>query len=202
MVDAQHTPPGDRSFVTSVVKHLAGAVALVLVVSAAFWAVGQVRTDDGSPTITAQPGDGTETVTDEPTSTADPANETSPSPAGEDTETEPASPTETDTETTSEPPAEPIDPATISVQVLDAVVDDDGEAASGVASSLRADGYRVVAENQAVRQYEQTTVFYTSGNEDAARQIAAAYGFEVVQEQPGNLSEDVDVHVVVGLDDA
>lgn len=86
------------------------------------------------------------------------------------------------------------------MQVLDAVIDDGGQTARDVASRLSDDGYRVVATNKAVRRYDVTTVFYTAGNQAKARQIAAVYGFSRVEAQPGNLSESVDVHLVVGAD--
>ena len=92
-----------------------------------------------------------------------------------------------------------IEPDTISVQVLDGFQDDGGAAADGVAAQLRDDGYRVVAQNPALR-YEVTTVLWTAGNEAAGQQIARDIGAAEVREQPGNLSTSVMVHVVVGAD--
>jgi hypothetical protein len=98
-----------------------------------------------------------------------------------------------------EPDAPAMPPGDISIQVLDGYKTDGGTAARGVAASLRDQGYRVVAENQAL-SYERTAVLWTEGNEAAARQVAAEIGAAEVRPQPGNLSSAVDVHVVVGAD--
>lgn len=95
-----------------------------------------------------------------------------------------------------------IAPSSISVQVLDAVRDDGSAAAEDVEQRLKADGYRVVANNPASKTYEVTTVFYSEGYEAQARQIADAYGWSAVEPKPSNLSSSVQVHVVVGLDEA
>ena len=92
-------------------------------------------------------------------------------------------------------------PSEISLQVLDGVGTDGGNAASQMAQRLRDGGFNVVAQNPAVA-YQTTTVLWTSGNEDKARQVAAEIGAGDVRPQPGNLSESVDVHVVVGADRA
>lgn len=92
-----------------------------------------------------------------------------------------------------------IDPATITVQVLDGYQADGGTAAAAVASQLSDAGYDIVAQNPALR-YEQTTVLWTAGFEAEARQVAAAIGAAEVRQQPGNLSSQVAVHVVVGSD--
>jgi hypothetical protein len=91
------------------------------------------------------------------------------------------------------------EPNDVSVQVLNAA-GEDGTRARVAEGQLRDDGYRIVATNPAVRTYERTTVFYTPGAEGKAQQIADEYGYAVVEEKPGNLSANVDVHVVVGQD--
>ncbi|MBS3940591.1 MAG: LytR C-terminal domain-containing protein, partial [Actinobacteria bacterium] len=106
---------------------------------------------------------------------------------------------EPEPEEPAEEPAATIPPGDISIQVLDGYKADGGAAMRGVAEQLRGQGYRVVAENQAV-DYRVTTVLWTQGNEAAARQVAAAIGAGDVRPQPGNLSESVSVHVVVGAD--
>lgn len=115
--------------------------------------------------------------------------------AGEDQEAEP------DDEGSEEAgdAAASIDPGEISVQVLDGYQQDGGAAADAVAEQLTAAGYDVVAQNPALR-YEVTTVLWTSGNQDAARQVAAEIDAAEVEAQPGTLSEEVAVHVVVGAD--
>ena len=101
-----------------------------------------------------------------------------------------------------EPPApqDPtIDPATISVQVLDGYQADGGAAANAVTAELREAGYNIIAQNPALR-YEVTTVLWTAGHEAEARQVAAEIGATEAREQSGNLSSQVAVHVVVGSD--
>ena len=92
-----------------------------------------------------------------------------------------------------------IAPETVSVQVLDGFQDDGGTAADGVAAQLTDAGYRVVAQNPALR-YDATTVLWTEGNEAEGQQVARDIGAAEVREQPGNLSTSVMVHVVVGSD--
>lgn len=98
-----------------------------------------------------------------------------------------------------QPTGDAIDPATITVQVLDGYQQDGGAAAGALADEIEAAGYDVIARNPALR-YDVTAVLYTAGNEDAGRQIAAEIGAAEVREQPGNLSTAVAVHVVVGAD--
>ena len=187
-MSAGHTPEGDRSFTSSVVRNLAGALALVALVTAAFWGVGRFQADSAGPgpIITGSPSEPSEPPASTPPSTE---GSDSPSPS------ESVEPSETQTPA---PPA--IDPASISVQVLDAA-GDGGEKATDVAAKLRAAGYRVVAETDAVRVYEESTAFFTRGHQPAARQIAEFLpAFDVVDEKPANLTDSVNVHIVVGED--
>lgn len=230
---AKHTPPDDNSFQLSLVKHASAAVALVAVVAAAFWGVGQIRTpeddlaveqvdetaSEGEPARTEDdpidlaagesetdtPAEPTEAVTSEPApeatepteaETSEPEPEPTPTPTPSKSPSPKPSPTATAEPATSGEFA----PGDISVQVLDAVLDDGGETSKRVFDELKADGYRAVARNQAVRKYDVTTVMYTPGNEAKARQIAKQYGYSRVEPQPGNLSNSVDVHLVVGAD--
>jgi outer membrane biosynthesis protein TonB len=119
----------------------------------------------------------------EPADEADEAPEPDPEPTPEETED----------------PTPSLPAGDISIQVLDGYKADGGAAARGVAATLRDDGYRIVAENQAL-SYDRTAVLWTAGNEAAARQVAARIGAAEVRAQPGNLSTAVDVHVVVGAD--
>ncbi len=227
----KHAEPGDRSFAISVAKHAGAAVALVLVVALAFWAIGASRGGDEvaiEPAPTTDAGSETATTDDGSTdTTSDPADSTGDDPAadpatgdpdGEDpaaTASEPApaasepAATEPDPEPEPEPAASETEapsgnqqfaPANVSIQVLDAVLDDDGAAADAYAARARGDGYRVVAVNKAIRVYTTTTVFYTPGNEAKARQVAAQYGFSAVEPAPDNLNPSVDIHLVIGTD--
>lgn len=210
MNEPKHTT-GDSGFVASVVRHVGSGMALVLVVAGAFWGIGQARgPDQGDPVITrpaatsASPAtetdqDSTSVAADStpPTATAPPTSadtgEASPTSAGA------ATPTTTD-EASPSASIPDIDPAEVSLQILDAA-GDDGSRAEAAAATLRDDGHPIAARNQAVRGYESSTLFYTDGHEAEARAIAAAHPqFGVVEEKPANLSESVDVHVIVGAD--
>ena len=219
---AKHAPEGDTSVLSSVGKHLGAAVGLVAIVAAAFWGIGQVQADDpdaGDSPVIANPSDDPTTPpptaepSDEPTGDPEPSSEPEPEPTSEP-EPEPTSEAPEPTAAPSpEPSPEPeptasettddgrIAPSSISVQVLDAVLDDESAAAKDVQERMQADGYRVVARNKASKTYEVTTVFYTAGFEAQARQIAADYGWSEVAEKPDNLSDSVQVHVVVGFDE-
>lgn len=111
-----------------------------------------------------------------------------------------------DEEPAEEPPAEEepatepeIDPSTISVQVLDGYREDGGTAADAVFEQLQSAGYNIIARNPAIA-YEVTTVLWTEGFEAEGRQVAQEIGAAEVRQQPGNLSNEVNVHVVVGAD--
>lgn len=108
---------------------------------------------------------------------------------------------ESDDETDDEPaaPDPEIDPASVSVQVLDGYRQDGGAAADEVYGQLDSAGYDIIARNPAIA-YEVTTVLWTAGHEAEGRQVAQEIGAAEVREQPGNLSTEVNVHVVVGAD--
>jgi hypothetical protein len=218
---------------SSLLRHLAVAAGVIVLVAGAFWAIGAVGDDEPSLVVADAP-DGAEDAAEEPA--GDPAPEedeaeddaaVSDESQGEDaaddaSESEDAAeePVEDDAdeadeadeepdvaeeepepEPEPEPEADRIDPASVTVQVLDGYRADGGTAARTVAASLRDGGYRVVAENPALA-YEVTTVLFTAGNEAAARQVAADLGAPEVREKPANLSDQVAVHVVVGADRA
>jgi hypothetical protein len=212
----------------SVLRNVGSAVGLVVLVAALFGAIGMIgradtptplaadgpasdeaadapddaeTTEEPAPEATEEPDAQTD-VTDDTEDAADEAEvveEADPEPAAtEDPEPEPE-PEPSPEATEDQPAAAGIPPGDISIQVLDGYKTDGGAAARGIAASLRDDGYRVIAENQAL-SYDRTTVLWTDGNEAAARQVAAAIGAADVRQQPGNLSSAVDVHVVVGAD--
>jgi hypothetical protein len=127
-----------------------------------------------------------------------PADPTPPT-AEPDDEPDPDEGTSPDEGTEPDTPDTGFDPATISVQVLDGYQLDGGDAANAIAEQLRTAGYDIIAENPAIA-YEVTTVLWTAGFEAQARQVAEEIGAAEVREQPGNLSTQVAVHVVVGAD--
>ena len=196
-----------------------GALLLVGVMAAGFWLVGLATDPGGTPLADAvsedagEPGgeptdpdpdrsvEGEEdepprveqpepdpVPLEEPTEEPAPEDEDAPQPDGEDDAPAPDGPGR-------------IDPADVSVQVLDGYQQDGGAAVDEVAARLGELGYRVVATNPALR-YEVTTVLWTDGFEAEGRQVAEDLGAAEVRQQPGNLSTQVAVHVVVGADRA
>jgi hypothetical protein len=88
----------------------------------------------------------------------------------------------------------------VSVQVLN------GTASAGaddaVIRRLARLGYEVVAVVTAAHLYDDTTVFWSSSrSRRAARALARRFGWRSLP-KPANLSPGVDVHVVVGADEA
>lgn len=193
------SPPRDVGLRTSLLRHLGAALAVVVLAAGLFGAVGQLRADPDEQVAagsgTSDPDTGAESEPSEPGEPDDVATTASPSPSptpDEATPTETASPEPTET---SEPER---DPSTILVQVLDGV--GDGETAELVAQQLRDEGFDVVAINPAAVDYDVTTAFWTQDSREAAEQVADVMGYAAVDEQPGMLSEEVDVHVVAGAD--
>lgn len=169
-----------------------GALVLIVLSTVIFGALGGDEPADAvaaptpSPTVVVTEPTGTQ-----PPSSTEPASTEQPSASA----TEPSAPA---TEPTT--PTDDLDPSAITIQVLDGVLTDNGQAVDEVVTQLEELGYDVVATNRARQPYEQTTVFYTAGNEAQARKVADAIGASVVQEQPGNLSDSVQVHLVVAAD--
>ena len=220
--------PPRRSLAASAARHLGGAVALVALAAVAFQAVGvlgdvEVVADDASDEAVTEPDDAEDDTAQpdangdpdaadpdaDPPAAAEPDDEAADA-AGEQAAEEPdddpdvaddaddAADREQDPPA-DDPPADRIDPGSITVQVLDGYQQDGGAAADALADELAAAGYDLIAQNPALR-YDVTTVLWTAGNEDAARQVAADIGAAEVRAQPGTLSEQVSVHVVVGAD--
>jgi hypothetical protein len=179
---------------------LGAAVGIVLGSVLLFALLGMLRDDSPDVEVVAEP-----TTAEQPTGDA-----TSPDAAPDDeapaeptaTEEPAQQPTEEPTEDASapEPPAEEVDPASVSIQVLDAV--GDGSSARAVADELREAGYDVVVINRAGREYDVTTVFWSPEQDAAGQQVAAAIGAGQAEPTPEEvrLSDSVDVHVVVGAD--
>lgn len=188
---------------TGVVPQLLGAaVGIVLGAALLFALIGMFRDDPPAPEVVAD-ATPTATATEEPTSATSP-EPTASEPAPVATATAEPSPTaEPEPEPTAEP--ETVDPASVSIQVLDAIGGEDGSAAAqAVADELREAGYDVVVVNRAGREYDVTTVFWSPGQEVGGQQVAAAIGAGRAEATPDEvqLSDAVDVHVVVGADRA
>ena len=90
--------------------------------------------------------------------------------------------------------------AGVSVQVLDAT--SSSRAGEHIADRLSELGFEIVAVGRAARFYDDTTVFWSSASSRAAaRALANRFGWKL-DPAPSNLSHAVDVHVVVGADEA
>jgi hypothetical protein len=88
----------------------------------------------------------------------------------------------------------------ISVQILNA----SGTAGAEEAMSDRLErlGFDVAAVAPASTEYPETTVFWSfEESKPAARALANRFGW-VAEPKPDNLSATVDIHVVVGEDEA
>ena len=166
------------------------AVAFLVVTAGLFAGVGAWRGDDAA---TAEPA-----PVEEPSDDGDVAPAPAPEPAADEApEPEPVP------EPEPEPEPEPVgpDPADVTVQLLDAELDDGGAALGRAADAL--DAFDVVARNRVAESradaYAATTVLYTPGFEAEGRLVAATLGAtEVRAVTPENrLSDAVMVHVVV-----
>jgi hypothetical protein len=212
---------------TSVVRSILPAVALVAVVSLAFWGIGTLRDEAGTPVVAEDPEvEAPADEAEEPTEPQEPEEPEPEEPEDQDgtdgDEPEPdadeddadagdadagdadagdADEDDADEDDASTDRPRAVAPGDVTIQVLDGVKDDGGTAADDVATLLDDVGYRIIARNDALT-YEVTTVLYNPGNEAAAEQVAADLGGAEVRPQPGNLSTAVALHVVVGRDRA
>lgn len=192
-----------------VVPQLLGAAVGIVLGSALLFAVVGMLRDDGptepqiaaesSPSETAAPAEPEEPAPAEDASPEDEAD-AEPSPAAEPTDEASPEPTEEPAE-----PTEEVDPATVSIQVLDAIGGEQGSAAAReVADELREAGFDVVVINRAGQNYDVTTVFWSPDQAAGGQQVAATIDAGQAEETPEEvrLSDSVDVHVVVGADRA
>ena len=87
----------------------------------------------------------------------------------------------------------------ITVQVLNGTLQKD--AGRVMADRLADLGYSIVAVEESVKAYSQTTVFWSSqSSRSAAEALAEHFGWRA-QPKPENLSPTVSIHVVVGADE-
>jgi hypothetical protein len=72
---------------------------------------------------------------------------------------------------------------------------------AAAAAALRELGYEVTESGTSPNAYAQTTVFATAGEEAQAEALVAADDrFAVVGDNPGNLRDSIQIHVLVGED--
>lgn len=165
------------------------AIMASIAIAAVWVAVDTLGKDDASPI--AAPS--TPTPAPETTEPAPSVEPSSPEPTVEETP-------EPEPEKTEEPDKSDLITSGISVQVLNGTNSE--EADDLMADRLSRHGFEIVAVGGANKTYVKTTVFWSFPEaEKAARALAARFGW-VAEPKPGNLSSTVDLHVVVGLDEA
>jgi hypothetical protein len=207
---ARHAHPDRRAYYSSLAAAVGKGLAAVLVVVAITVAAILLvdRRDGGAPVVMPTGAEPTD-VADATTPTGAP--EPSPQPTATDGETTPplfdpttgATPSpgitaDGGTEDADIAPADEVDPAAVTVQVLDGGAGDERtEAAVAVLEEL---GYEIVAVNPARCCYERTTVLFSDGNEELAVDLTQRDERFVTTSPNPNLTEDVDIHVVVGQD--
>lgn len=96
-------------------------------------------------------------------------------------------------------PAAAADPSGTTVQILDGSADDGRY--TDAQETLEDLGYQLIASGPAASGYDETTVFVTDGFADEAAALAEAdERFAHLQPNNVGLSEDVELHVIVGGD--
>lgn len=184
----RHSSPEQGPFYRSIIAWLLPwlmiAAAVIVAVYIAIDAVG--KDDTEIPVARPSSAAPTDEPTDEPTPTPTVEPEETPEPDPE--------------ETKKRDPEEELITDDITVQVLNGTAST--EADDLMADRLSSLGFEVVSVEGSSRQYPETTVFWSfPGAREAAERLAAKYGW-VAAVKPSNLSSTVDLHVVVGSDEA
>lgn len=129
-----------------------------------------------------------------PTSTPTPSETTAPTPKGRRSNT-PKSPGD---HKKPKPAETELITEGLTVQVLNSTLV--AGAARDLAEHLEGLGFSIVAVGDALRGLPRTSVYWSSGEaEPAARRLASRFGW-LAGPQPLNLSNAIDLHVVVGAD--
>jgi len=184
----RHSKPEQGPFYRSVLGWVVPWVLIAAVIGGAVWfAVGvlggdEVRpaSDNGRPSATATDPEPEPSDTEIVVASPEPTEEPSPEPTDED-----------------EP--QPLITEGITIQVLNG--SQDPAADDAMADRLEGLGFEIVAVEASSATYERTTVFWSYPEaRDAAERLADRFGW-VADEKPGNLSDTVALHVVVGRDE-
>jgi hypothetical protein len=97
-------------------------------------------------------------------------------------------------------PRRPLITDGVSVQVLDAA--EAMAATDALVERLERLGFEIAVVGSASRLYDETTVFWSSADsQEAGEALAERFGW-LSEPKPGNLSSSVDLHLVVGGDEA
>ncbi len=177
----RHSSPSQGPFYRSVVGWAALWVTIAVITGIAVWLiVNTISGPEVTPTAATEPQETSEPEL-EPTDDPVIAASVSPTPEPEETKS-PKLITEG-----------------VTVQVLNGTAQPD--AAQAMADRLGGLGFTVVIVEEASRTYQETTVFWSSdASREAAEALAGRFGW-VAEPQPGNLSSEVSIHVVVGADE-
>jgi hypothetical protein len=180
----QHSSGNRWPYIRSMIGWFLPWVLIAGVVAMAVWvAVDVVGKDDGAQTATQLE---TPVEAEEPTPEEIESEEPEPEPV------------ETLEEIVETPEPELITEG-VTLQVLNGTPDDTVD--ERVADELAQMGFEVVAVQDSSRTYSETTVFYSNPeSEEAAIALAEQEGW-VVEPKPENLSSEVDLHVVIGVDE-
>ncbi len=190
----RHSSPEQGPYYRSFIVWALPWIMIVTVVLVAVWiAIDAVGGDELTAASQRPPAATQPIATQEAEPTAEPAPTESQGPKNNKRKDRPPKQKE-------ERPQDELITAGVTVQVLNgtAVTTADDR----MASRLSGLGYEVVAIDGSSRQYARTTVFwsYPSARE-AAERLAERFGW-LAQPKPANLSSTVDLHVVVGGDEA
>ena len=192
----RHSSDQQWPFYRSVALWFAPWVAIGAVVLAALWiGLGAVVGPNGG---SSHPAAAAPTPKPTATETTTPTPEDSPMPKATTTPAHRAKPSPTPKPTKT--PA--LITKGVTVQVLNATAV--SEAAQRMADRLASLGFQIVAVDTAVGHYTKTTVFWAVPSaKPAAEALAARYGWDVgPKPATTNLSSTVDIHVIVGDDEA
>ena len=183
----RHSSPEQGPFYRSIIAWLLPWVMIAAaVVVAVYIAIDAVSKDDTQIASGTRPSPTAER--DEPSETPEPE------------ETKEPKPKETEEPKDDKGPKERLITAGITIQVLNGTAATDAD--DRMADRLSSLGFEVVAIEGASKEYPQTTVFWSFPSaREAAERLAARFDW-LAAAKPANLSSTVDIHVVVGSDEA
>lgn len=183
----KHSDPDPRWFWLSLAAAAGKALLGVLIVGAV--AVGVTTWAGGQGDPGAEPARTTEPATLAPEADAEEPETASPEPSPTGAATRPA---EEETDGGDDAPVR------ATIQVLNA--SGDASALQEVIATLEELGYQVVAESRASRPYDRTTVFWSAGFDDDARELRRSDDRFGVLQPNDRLDRTINLHVVIGRD--
>lgn len=184
----RHSSPGQASYYRSLLAWFLPWVLIAAVAITAVWIAVDAVGGDDAPVAATSPS---------PRTDRSPDAEQTPEPQESSTPTVAPSPTKS--RPTKDPAVQLITEG-ISIQVLNAT--DNPDADELMVDRLTKLGFHISSVDSASRTYSRTTVFYSNDAAiEAGEALAARFGW-LVEEKPANLSDTVDLHVIVGVDES